>query len=64
MTDNESKLMTPAEVADAFRVDARTIAVWDKEGRFPEGTVIRTLGNTRRFRRDKIMALLENGQGK
>jgi len=62
MTEHE--LLTPGEVAELFRVDPKTVARWDQAGRFGPDAVFRTLGGVRRFRRDKIMALLENGQDK
>ena len=54
-------LLTPAEVAKAFRVDAKTITRWANNGWFPEEAYIRTLGGHRRFRRAAIEAML-NGQ--
>lgn len=57
-----AELLTSGEVAGLFRVDAKTVARWDKAGRFPEGTIIRTLGGHRRFRGDYIRSLLNGGQ--
>jgi DNA-binding transcriptional MerR regulator len=48
-------LMTPAEVSAMFRVNNKTVARWDKEGRFPPGTVVRTPGNIRRYHRKGVM---------
>ena len=52
----QSELMTPAEVADVFRVDPKTVARWANSGKMPS---IRTLGGHRRFRRADIEALLK-----
>lgn len=49
-------LLTPAEVAEAFRVDPRTVTRWAKAGKL---SAIRTLGGHRRFREAEIRALLE-----
>lgn len=54
----DPELMTPGEVAALFRVDAKTISRWDRAGRFPEGTVFRTLGGHRRYRTGKIRSML------
>ena len=48
--------MTPAQVAQLFRVDAKTVSRWAKEGKLSH---IRTLGGHRRYPRDEIMRLLE-----
>ena len=48
-------LMTPAEVAQAFRVDPKTVTRWAKAGRI---TSIRTLGGHRRYRTTEVRALL------
>ena len=42
-------LMTVREVADAFRVHPGTVTKWAAAGRWPEGSVIRTLGGHRRY---------------
>ena len=49
------QLMTPAEVAKAFRVDSKTVTRWAQQGRID---CIFTLGGHRRFRRDVVEALL------
>ncbi len=49
------RLMTPAEVAAAFRVDPKTVTRWAQAGRLPS---IRTPGGHRRFYRSDIKALL------
>lgn len=52
-------LMTPKEVGEVFRVDAKTVTRWSKAGLIP---AIRTLGGHRRFRRDDVMRLLEESK--
>ena len=55
-------LMTPAEVATAFRVDVKTVTRWARAGKL---TCIRTLGNHRRYRESEVKALLTGtSQGK
>lgn len=49
------ELLTPAEVAQAFRVDAKTVTRWAKAGKLSS---IRTLGGHRRFRKAEVDALL------
>ena len=49
------RLLTPAEVAQAFRVDPKTVTRWAKAGKL---TSIRTLGGHRRYRESDIRALL------
>lgn len=48
-------LMTPREVAQAFRVDPKTVTRWANEGRL---TSVRTLGGHRRFSEAEVRALL------
>lgn len=52
------KLLTPAEVAQTFRVDPKTITRWARKGKL---TSIRTLGGHRRYREAEIRALLAGG---
>lgn len=49
-------LLTPAEVAELFRVDAKTVTRWAKSGRL---SCTRTLGGHRRYRSSEIYSLLE-----
>lgn len=49
------ELMTPAEVATAFRVDPRTVVRWADEGKLPS---VRTLGGHRRYRTAQVHAFL------
>jgi excisionase family DNA binding protein len=49
------RLLTPAEVAALFRVDAKTVTRWAQEGRL---TFIRTLGGHRRYYEAEVRALM------
>jgi excisionase family DNA binding protein len=55
----ETKLLTPAEVANTFRVDPKTVTRWAKAGKL---TAIRTLGGHRRYLEVEVKALLESGR--
>lgn len=57
---DSEKLLTPAEVAELFRVDPKTVTRWAKAGKLNS---IRTLGGHRRYREVEIRALLENVAG-
>jgi len=48
-------LMTPAEVAQAFRVDVKTVTRWAATGRLSS---FRTPGGHRRFYEAEVRALL------
>jgi excisionase family DNA binding protein len=48
-------LLTPAEVAAAFRVDPKTVTRWAKSGKLNS---IRTLGGHRRFLATEVRAML------
>lgn len=54
------RLLTPGEVAAAFRVGPRTVARWARSGRLP---AVRTLGGHRRFRRGDVHAALLTDDG-
>jgi excisionase family DNA binding protein len=59
-TQNDQKLLTPAEVAAMFRVDPKTVTRWAKAGKLSS---IRTLGGHRRYWEAEVRQLLEqNGQ--
>lgn len=49
------ELLTPAEVARLFRVNAKTVSRWARAGKL---TSIRTIGGHRRFRRSEVEALV------
>lgn len=53
------RLMTPQEVAAAFRVDPKTVTRWAKQKKL---TSIRTLGGHRRYRESQVKGLLESLQ--
>jgi excisionase family DNA binding protein len=53
------RLLTPAEVADRFRVDPKTVSRWARNGKL---TSVRTLGGQRRFFEDEVEALLGGSQ--
>lgn len=50
-------LLTPAEVAELFRVDPKTVTRWARMGKLQ---AIRTLGGHRRYREADVMALLKS----
>ena len=52
-------LLTPAEVAQLFRVDAKTVNRWSRAGKL---TSIRTLGGHRRYYRSEVQSLLNGGR--
>ena len=47
----ENELLTPAEVAEMFRVNPKTVTRWARAGKI---TAVRTLGGHRRYRADEI----------
>ncbi len=49
--DAPDRLLTPAEVAQLFRVNPKTVTRWARAGKL---TAIRTLGGHRRFRASEI----------
>lgn len=51
-------LMTASEVAEAFRVDPKTVTRWAKAGRL---SWIKTPGGHHRFRETEVRALLGTG---
>jgi len=48
-------LLTPAEVAELFRVDPKTVTRWAKAGKL---TSLRTLGGHRRYRESEVRNLM------
>lgn len=50
------RLLTPAEVGQMFRVDAKTVTRWAQAGKI---TCTRTLGGHRRYKESEVRALLE-----
>jgi excisionase family DNA binding protein len=53
--ETTNELLTPAEVAQMFRVSPKTVTRWARSGRI---SAVRTLGGHRRFRADEIRGLL------
>ena len=54
-SNHAAPLLTPAEVAAAFRVDPKTVTRWAKTGKLSS---IRTLGGHRRYLEAEIRAML------
>lgn len=54
--EDGNKLLTPAEVAELFRVDPKTVTRWAKTGKLSS---IRTLGGHRRYWESEVRGLLE-----
>lgn len=62
MKPEDSPLMTPAEVAAAFRVDPKTVTRWANRGLLP---CIRTIGGRhRRYWRSDVEAMLNRTEGR
>jgi excisionase family DNA binding protein len=57
--DRGSELLTPAEVAALFRVDAKTVTRWANIGKLSS---VRTLGGHRRYRADEVRSLLKESE--
>jgi excisionase family DNA binding protein len=55
---NGDPLLTPADVAQMFKVDPKTVSRWARAGRLPSS---KTPGGHIRFRRSVIVALLDGG---
>ena len=57
MNDNGGyePLLTPAEVARAFRVDPKTVTRWAKDGRL---NPVMTPGGHRRYRKSQVDSML------
>lgn len=56
MVSDDDRLLTPAEVAEIFRVNPKQPGRWAREGRISS---VRTPGGHRRFRESEVRALLE-----
>jgi excisionase family DNA binding protein len=54
-TVNTDALLTPAEVAQLFRVDPKTVTRWANAGKL---TSMRTLGGHRRYRESEVRNLM------
>ncbi len=53
---DHERLLTPAEVANLFRVHPKTVSRWVQSGKL---SAVRTLGGHRRYRANEVYALLE-----
>lgn len=65
MTEERERYLTPGEVAELFRVDAKTVTRWAKpgpNGKPPKVPSVRTPGGHHRFAERDIMALLERSR--
>lgn len=58
MVAEDAGLMTPAEVAAAFKVDPKTVTRWAKAGKI---TAMRTLGGHRRYHAAEVAKLMADG---
>ena len=56
----DEQLLTPGEVAKAFRVDPKTVTRWAASGRIPS---VLTPGGHRRFYASDVRRLLQGGRG-
>lgn len=59
-TDELPEVLTPGEVAQLFRVDAKTVSRWANQDRIASFV---TPGGHRRFRREAVLELLAAGGG-
>ncbi len=59
MSADDSRVMTPGEVAEKFRVDPKTVSRWAKAGKL---TCFRTVGGHRRFHRAEVERLIRESQ--
>lgn len=59
-TARDDPLLTPAEVADAFRVHVRTVNRWALAGRL--ASIHTPGGHRRRFQESAVKALLKDGR--
>lgn len=56
VSQEHERLLTPAEVANLFRVHPKTVSRWVQSGKL---SAVRTLGGHRRYRANEVYALLE-----
>lgn len=56
------RLYSPGEVADAFRVDPKTVVRWIKAGQFRDDEYLRTAGGHHRVYGRGILRLASEGQ--
>jgi excisionase family DNA binding protein len=55
ITPDDQKLLTPAEVAQLFSVNPKTVMRWTKKGKLSS---VRTLGGHHRYHESEVYALL------
>lgn len=53
-TVETTRLLTPAEVAQVFRVDPKTVTRWNRAGKLP---AVKTPGGHRRYRAEDVQAI-------
>ena len=58
--DADDALLTPAEVAQLFRVSPKTVTRWARSGKL---TAMKTLGGHRRFRAGEVRSALATAEG-
>ena len=58
--DRAAQLLTPAEVAQMFHVDPKTVTRWAQPGKL---SYMRTLGGHRRYHRHEVDELLRESTG-
>jgi excisionase family DNA binding protein len=56
MDTTEDRLLKPAEVAEIFRVDPKTVSRWAEDGRIAR---VKTPGGHNRFRESDVRGLLQ-----
>ena len=61
MTLIKEEILTSHEVADLFKVDTKTVARWDNEGKLAAD--FRTIGGHRRYFASRIHALMLAPEG-
>jgi excisionase family DNA binding protein len=59
--DAAERLLTPAEVVAAFRVDPKTVTRWAKAGKLSS---VRTLGGHRRYREAEVLGAAHRAGGR
>ena len=61
MTDDPTSdmLLTPAEVAEMFRVNPKTVSCWARAGKI---SAIKTIGGHRRYKLSEVKKAIEAAQ--
>ena len=55
-------LLTPREVAALYGVDAKSAVRWARQGKFPDGTVVKTPGGHHKFKERGGMGMRDGRQ--